>query len=264
MTDHTTPWPAGAPAWTDLSVTDVARSTQFYTAVFGWVFEGGDEEFGGYLNATSGGRLVAGMAPPMDGMPEPPHVWTTYLAVTDSAATQRAVTAAGGRTVLDPMQVGPFGTMALYADPTGAGFGTWQPGDHGGFGRTGEHGSPSWFEAMVGDFAAGKAFYAAAFGWTYSDDLPGDMRYAMFGTAGEEPPMSGGIGEVEAGTAPYWAVSFEVDDVDAAADRVRGHGGAITTEPFDFEFGRLALTTGPDGEAFGLVASTPMESSTAP
>jgi hypothetical protein len=257
MTDHSTPWPVGAPAWVDISVTDIERSKAFYSTVLGWDYEGGGEDFGGYLNATVDGRKVAGMAPPMEGMPEPPHVWTAYVAVEDSAATEQAVTEAGGTTIMPPMEVGPFGTMALYADPTGAGFGTWQSGTHQGFERTGEHGSPSWIEAMVGDYERGKEFYTQVFGWHYQDISADGMKYAMFGVPGEEPPMSGGIGEVEAGQQPSWTLNIEVDDVDAIAQRVTDAGGRVTTEPFDFEFGRLALVTGPDGEPFGLVTSSP-------
>lgn len=255
MTEHSTPFPVGAPAWVDLSVTDIERSKAFYSAVLGWEYEGGEPELGGYVNATVNGRRIAGMAPPMEGMGEQPHVWTAYVSVEDSAAVTEAVTAAGGTTVFPPMEVGPNGTMAIYTDPTGATFGTWQAGTHTGFGVTGEHGSTAWVEAMVGDFEKGQEFYTQVFGWTYQDLSGGGTRYAIFGVPGEEPPMSGGIGEVEPGQDPYWALNVEVDDVDAVAGRVREAGGQVVTEPFDFEFGRLALVTGPDGEQFGIITS---------
>lgn len=259
MTEHSTTFPVGAPAWVDISVTDIERSKAFYASVLGWGYEGGGAEFGGYLNATVDGRRVAGMAPPMEGMPEPPHVWTAYVAVEDSAATAQAIEAAGGTTVFPPMEVGDFGTMAIYTDPTGSTFGTWQAGSHTGFGVTGEHGSPSWIEAMVGDFEKGKEFYTQVFGWTYQDMSDDSTRYAMFGVPGEDPPMSGGIGQVDEGQDPYWAFNVEVDDVDAVVTRVREGGGQVVTDPVDFEFGRMALVTGPDGELFGLVASAAPE-----
>lgn len=256
MTEHSTPFPVGAPAWVDLSVTDLERSKAFYSAVLGWDYEDGAPEFGGYVNATAGGRRVAGMAPPMEGMEEPPHVWTAYVSVQDSAAVAAAVEGAGGTTVVPPMEVGPNGTMAIHTDPTGATFGTWQAGEHTGFGATGEHGTPSWVEAMVGDFERGKKFYTEVFGWTYQDMSDEQTSYAIFGVPGEEPPMSGGIGEVEKGQDPSWVLNVEVDDVDAAAVRVTDAGGQVVTEPFDFGFGRLAIVTGPDGEQFGLVTSS--------
>lgn len=253
MNPRSTRRPAGAPAWTDLSVTDLGRSKAFYRDVLGWDYAGGEAEFGGYLNATVDGHAVAGMAPPMEGMPEPPHVWTVYLMVADAAAVERAVTVAGGTTLMPPMEVGPFGTMALHADPTGAAFGTWQPGSHEGFETYDVPGSVAWTEAMVGDFDRGRQFYADVFGWTYQDLSEGSMRYAVAQVPGDERPGSAGLGLVGSDEAPYWSVVFQVSDTDAAAERVRASGGRVTTEPFDSEHGRIAEATGPDGERFALM-----------
>ena len=252
MPERTTPWPVGAPCWVDLSVSDIERSKQFYAQVFGWNYTGGEAEFGGYVNATKDGRTVIGMAPPMEGVEVGGHVWTTYLAVEDAGLTEEKIRAAGGTVHMGAMQVGPFGTMGVYSDPTGASFGTWQPAGHGGFALWGDPGSVAWSEAMVGDFEAGKTFYTDVFGWTYQDMSAEGMEYAIFTTPGDESGMTGGIGK-EAEQAPYWSVVFGVEDCDAAAQRVRDAGGQIVVEPFDFEFGRLAIATGPDGEPFGII-----------
>lgn len=253
MNERTTPRPVGAPAWVDITVTDIERSQEFYRAVLGWDYSGGEAEFGGYRNATVAGKVVAGMAPPMEGQEDGPHFWTVYLAVDDSEGVAQRITDAGGSTMLPPMQAGPFGTMGIFADPTGAVFATWQPHSHGGFELDGEPGSVAWTEAMVGDFERGKRFYTDVFGWTY-EDLSGDgMEYAIFTTPGDEAGMTGGIGRVDAEEAPYWSVVFAVDGTDEAVHRVRDIGGGVLVEPFDFEHGRLAVVTGPDGEPFGLI-----------
>lgn len=251
MTVRKEAWPDGRPAWVDLSVTDADRSREFYRAVFGWEFTDSEAEYGGYFNALVEGEPVAGMAPPMEGMDEPPHVWTTYLAVTDSTVAGAKIESAGAQAVFPPMEVGPFGTMALYLDPTGATFGTWQPGTHTGFNVVDVHGAPGWHEVMVGDFEAGQAFYADVFGYTYQDYSTDEMPYAMFSAPGDEMP-SGGIGH-DADTPPGWGIVFTVDDTDAAAAAVKANGGAVTTEPFDFQYGRIAVCTGPDGESFSLI-----------
>lgn len=248
-----TPRPVGAPAWADISVSDIERSQAFYARVLGWDFEGGDPEFGGYVNATVDGKVVAGLAPPMPGQPEAPHAWTVYLAVEDGAAVADRITEAGGATIVPPMQVGPFGTMGVFADPTGAVFGTWEPAAHSGFGVSEVPGSVNWTEAMVGDFERGKEFYTTVFGWNYQDMSDEGMKYAIFSTVGDQDAQAGGIGEVEAEEQPYWSVVFQVESTDAAAQRVVEAGGAVTVEPFDFEFGRLAVCTGPDGEQFAVI-----------
>ncbi|MGC5582818.1 VOC family protein [Ornithinimicrobium sp. W1665] len=253
MTARSTRRPVGAPGWIDISVTDPDRSKAFYREVLGWDYTGGQEEFGGYLNATVDGLAVAGMAPPMEGMPEPPHEWTVYLVVADAEAASRAVTDAGGTTLMSPVSVGPFGTMALHADPTGAGFGLWQPGSHQGFEAYDVPGAVAWTEAMVGDFDRGRRFYADVFGWTYEDLSEGDMRYAVARAPGEDRSGTAGLGLVGAGEGPYWSVVLQVADTDEAVARVRDAGGRVTTEPFDSEHGRIAEATGPDGERFALM-----------
>lgn len=248
-------WPVGSPSWADISVTDIGRSMDFYRAVLGWEFEGGSEEFGGYRNAVVDGDVVAGMAPPMEGTEETPHYWTTYLATDDSAATEEKITAAGGTVLMGSMQVGPFGTMGIYADPTGAVFGTWQPASHFGFQRYGEPGAVAWNEAMVADFERGKQFYTDVYGWTYEDMSGEGMEYAIATTPGDPAGMTCGIGVDKDNPQPYWSVVFAVDGTDDACERVRSAGGSVMVEPFDFEFGRIAVATGPDGEPFGLITS---------
>lgn len=250
MAQHKGPWPAGTPAWIDISVTDIERSKAFYTAVLGWDYGESDPEFGGYTNAMVNGEVVAGLAPPMEGMDAPPHVWTTYLAVEDTAAADEKITGAGATSMFPPMEVGPFGTMALYVDPTGAVFGTWKSGEHTGFALVDEPGTVGWNEAMVGDFEAGKAFYQQVFGYEYQD-IEG-MTYAMFSAPNGERP-AGGIAPAEEGQPPHWAVTFLVDGTDDGLQRVVDNGGTALMQPFDTEYGRIAVATGPDGEPFALM-----------
>lgn len=250
-------WAPGTPAWVDLTVSDVERSQKFYAQVLGWEFQGGEEEFGGYLNATVQGQIVAGMAPPMPGMGDPVHQWTTYLAVASSAQAESAITAAGAEVLFGSMQVGPFGTMALYADPTGAVFGTWESASHTGYNLYNEPGSVMWNEAMVGDFEAGRAFYSTVFNYTYQDVPMDDVHYAMVSVAGHEDPVAG-IGLSE-GMPPHWALTFAVADAGAAIEAATAHGGEVVAPVAQTEFGQLAVLKGPDGELFAVMGSATEE-----
>lgn len=68
----TTSHPLGAPCWIDLSTSDLDRARQFYGTVFGWTFESGGPEYGGYASAFVDGALVAGLMAndPQWNMPE--------------------------------------------------------------------------------------------------------------------------------------------------------------------------------------------------
>jgi predicted enzyme related to lactoylglutathione lyase len=255
MTQHPEPWLPGTPCWVDLTAGDLARTQAFYSAVLGWSYTDSDpESFGGYCNALIGGDPVAGLSPTMPGLDDVPHVWSVYLASDDLSATGATAEAAGAQPMFPPMELGPLGSMGMWIDPTSAAFGVWQSGLHTGFNVTGVHGSVAWNDLMTGDYEAARAFYATTFGYTYSDIGMEGMRYCMFTVPGGEYP-AGGLGEITpAGAGPSaWSVCFQHDDVDAVGEVVIAHGGTVTTEPYDFEFGRLIGLTGPDGEQFQLI-----------
>lgn len=252
-------WPQGTPCWVDFMASDLQRTHDFYTGLFGWAYEEGTPEFGGYHNALIDGRRVAGMSPTMPGMEDVPKVWTVYLASDDIEATKAAVVANGGQVVSEPMQVGEFGSMAVFTDPAGAAFGVWQAGSHLGIAAVDEHGTPAWMDVMSSDFERAKDFYAKVFGYTYTDASEEGMPYVMFDVVGGERP-AGGIGDLsdDAGSASAWTVCFQVDDVDATAARIAETGGQVTSDPSEFAYGRIASATGPDGEPFFVMTPKPM------
>ena len=81
-------------------------------------------------------------------------------------------------------------------------------------------GELTFFEIGVEDAQRGRAFYEALFGWTFE---PGPSGGGGFGITA--PNVAGGMHGGDKGAAPY--VFFAVDDIDAAADRVRELGGEI-------------------------------------
>ena len=71
--------------------------------------------------------------------------------------------------IAEPMDVMDLGRMAIFADPTGAVFGIWQPGTFLGAGLVNEPGAIAWNELNTRDPEAAKAFYGAVFGWAFED-----------------------------------------------------------------------------------------------
>jgi hypothetical protein len=117
----------GTPCWVDLGSPDLDASIEFYGSLFGWDVpeSASSEATGGYRQAMKGGKPVSGMMPLMqEGQPP---AWTSYVSVADAAATAAKVSEAGGSVIAEPMEVLDLGSMAVFADPTGAVFGIWQP-----------------------------------------------------------------------------------------------------------------------------------------
>ncbi len=248
--------PVGAPCWVDLMTSDVERSRDFYSQLFGWTASEPAEEFGGYVNFAKDGVLVAGcMARQSDA--GSPDTWSVYLASDDVAKTLEVATAHGGSVLVQAMPVGELGTMAYLTDVGGAAIGVWQPGSHRGFGILAEPGAPSWFELHTGEYAAAVAFYRDVFGWdtTVVGDTP-EFRYT---TLGEGDASLAGImdssGHLSDGTPPRWYTYFGVADTDAALARVVELGGTIVMPAEDTPYGRLAVAKDPTGAQFSLVAA---------
>ncbi|MGI8681640.1 MAG: VOC family protein [Mycobacteriales bacterium] len=253
MPTRDTNWPEGTPCWTDLMVSDGQAARAFYGVLFGWDFEVGGEETGFYSQGKLDGRTVAGIGQPMPGQEAPPPAWMTYLAADDVDTVVGRITEAGGTVFMPAMEVMGFGRMAVAADTSGCVFGLWQGLSHTGMQRYNENGAVVWNEAHVLDFAAAKDFYAAVFGYTFTDLGDEGFHYVTVEVNGE---TVGGLGDSADGTA-VWLTYFQVEDADALATRAVELGGTLLVEPRDSPYGRIAEVAGPAGERFALIVPAP-------
>ncbi|MFD7553049.1 VOC family protein [Streptomyces sp. NPDC059835] len=247
----------GAPCWVDAMFADVEGAKSFYGDVLGWTFGDASSEYGNYTQAYSDGKAVAAVVPPMPGV-EAPSQWCLYFASPDAAATAAKVTSAGGEVLMGPMQVGPFGTMLVAKEPSGAVFGVWQPGDHKGFEKMGENGSFAWAEVFTRDAAKADAFLPKVFPYGVQQMDPGEsgMDYKIFSVGGPENPVMGRMpmGEEFPPEIPsYVQVYFAVPNCDEAVAKTQALGGKLHFGPMDSPFGRFAAVTDPQGAAFAVI-----------
>jgi uncharacterized protein len=247
-------WPNGTPCWIDLMVTDPEAAKEFYSALFGWDIQDGPPEAGGYAMCMMNGRPVTAISPKAKENPFP-NAWSTYLASDHLDATVAKAKEAGGKFMMEPMDVMTAGRLAFGMDPTGAPYGIWQAGDHLGVGIYNEPGTLIWNELMTWDFERAKAFYTNVFGYTYEDVGEG-FTYSTLKRAGDGAVV-GGLGAFDASTpaevSSSWTVYFLVEDCDASVAKAGELGAAVVRKPFDTPFGRMATLTGGQGEAFSLI-----------
>jgi predicted enzyme related to lactoylglutathione lyase len=239
----------------EIHAAEPERAVRFYTGLFGWeVNVSPDPQYGGYARALARGADVAGIGPKM--MPGQPSASSVYFGTSDGAALAADVAAAGGTVVVPPMQIGDQGHMAVFADPTGAFFGAWQPDAMDGFHATG-WGTFGWAELNSRAIDAALPFYTGLFGWgTHASPMPDGSSYVEF-KVGDKSVAGATVmsAMVPAQVPNYWLVYFEVDDVDAAFARVSELGGSEMLRPVDFPGGRFAIVADPEGAAFGLLHS---------
>ena len=243
----------GVPSWIDIGERDIAAAADFYGRLFGWEAPEGTEETGFYRNAGLRGLNVAGIGPQQD--PSMPPYWTTYINVDSTDDTAAKVGAAGGATIVAPMDVMGFGRMAIFADPTGAVFGVWQPGTHIGAQIVNEPGSLSWNELITTDMDAAKKFYADVFGWGAVTHGEGGPRpYTEFSVSGRS--IAGGMpkGDMMPPQVPsHWGVYFAVADLDAALGSIKELGGQVLMPAMDSPAGKFAGVTDPEGGSFYVI-----------
>jgi len=254
----TTNFRPGAPNWVDLAAPDVDAAAAFYGPVFGWKFQSAGPDAGGYGMFMLGDRVVAAAGPIQE--PGAASSWTLYFNTPDANATADAVTKAGGEVRAAPMDVMTAGRMAQFADPTGAAFAVWEPGQTTGLGEVTDPNTLCWTELHTSDPAAAKAFYQSVFGWSAQDMPMGDFTYTVVTPAdGGEDAMQGGImglvPEMAAGGS-RWLPYFEVTDPDAVQAEVTERGGTVIAPCMDLEgVGRMAAFNDPAGASFSVIRS---------
>jgi len=114
---------AGAFTWSELISSDVARSTAFYTEVFGWGWGGGDD----YLEAQVAGRTIAGLMPRRADMPSGmPDNWLVYFGAADVDADAGRAAGLGASVIAGPTDIPGTGRFAVLTDPEGAAFALFQ------------------------------------------------------------------------------------------------------------------------------------------
>ncbi len=250
---------AHEPIWTDLSSTDAAAAREYYSKLFGWKVEvNEDPQYGGYAMATLGGKDVAGIGPTQT--PEGPSAWMVYVGTKDAGETVKKAAQAGGTVVVEPMQVGPQGKMAVIQDPSGAFFGLWEPGIMKGAGVLRSPGAFAWAELNARGMEKASSFYSKLFGWTEKKMAMGEGQgdYTEFQNNGQS--IGGGMEMnpmVPAQVPSYWMVYFGVDDVDKAFEKAVAGGGTEMMAPTDFPGGRFAILQDPQGATFGLLKMEP-------
>jgi uncharacterized protein len=108
-----------------------------------------------------------------------------------------------------------------------------------------------WYDLATSDVDAARKFYCEVVGWTYQDNSQGGQSYGVFqvgnaGVAGLMPYPEG-----MAPPNPVWNGYIAVDDVDAAAAKIKSAGGTIHRGPMEVAgVIRFAVVSDPQGAVF--------------
>ena len=253
----------GVPCWVDTLQPDPDTAVDFYGRLFGWQFAGPGAIPGGgdYFVARLGDHDVAGVGAMRAEGALPRPAWNTHVCVRDADEAVATTTAAGGRVLAGPFEALPAGRMAALADPAGATFCAWQPGQRQGAQRVNEAGAWSMSLLSTHDVEGAKEFYRAVFGWQPETMRFGDSEMTLWrlpGYVGGEPQQPVPRDVVAAllpseGDAPSaWNVNFWARATDEVAETATARGGAVIVPPHDTPGFRNAVLADPHGAAFSV------------
>lgn len=201
---------AGGLGYYVVHVPDAVRGKAFYNAVLGWNAEPGEDKAKYYH--VNGSEPAGGI----NGGADIPHI-TTYLTVDDAKAAVTKIRELGGEAP-DPSQ-SASGWSAECVDDQGGAFAIWQPEPSYAPTRPPKPGNGDLFYSVVqtADAAKAKRFYGELFGWRFTEGSHANG----WNIEGVEPPA----GLFAAGEPGPTTVYFQVDDIEAALERVTAAGG---------------------------------------
>lgn len=110
-----------------------------------------------------------------------------------------------------------------------------------------------YIELGARDVAASKAFYAAVFGWGFTDYGPDYTCFQDTRIAG------GGIARTDTPPGPGVLVVIFSDTLEATRDAVRAAGGVIVKDIFSFPGGRRFEFTDPAGNRLAVWGHDPAQ-----
>ncbi len=247
----------GKFVWFEHVSNDPAKARAFYAGLAGWAIQDmamGDQNYGMIMNGgTARENGIGGFRTATAGMP---NHWISYLSVTDVDKAHAGAVAAGAKSMMAPMEMGP-GRASGITDPTGAMLALWKGGEGDPDDREKTpFGNWFWNELWTTDAKAAVAFYKKAFGYTVdSQDMGPGMTYHVLKSA--DGKMRAGLMQAppEMKMPSNWLPYIHVADCDAASAKAKTLGAqAIIVPPTDIpNIGRFSVILDPTGAAVAVM-----------
>jgi hypothetical protein len=181
-----------------------------------------------------------------------------YIAVENADAAAAKAQQLGGKAFGPAFDVMDAGRMTIIQDPTGAVFSVWQANKNTGIGVAQVNGTLCWADLSTPDAKLASDFYSGLFGWQVTADPKDPSGYLHFKNGehfiGGVPPAA----HRKSGVPPHWMAYFQVDDLDAVANKAKEMGANLHLAPLSMEgVGRMSVIADPQGAVFAIFKSAP-------
>lgn len=241
----------GRFVWFEYVSKDAPRAQGFFGELFGWSTKSVPMPDGAYtMIAAPDGTTIGGYFAAPDAATG--ASWLPYLLVQSAADIAKKVASLGGTIFKEPFKVGDLATMAVVADPLGAGLALWQPSSREEPPKP-TAGHFSWNELPSKDPEASVAFYTKIGGFSTSKmDGGGAGTYHLLESDGQ--PRAGIMAQQMPGAAHTWLPYVQVTGIDQTADKAKRLGATIVVPPTPIpNVGRFAIFVDAQGAATGIL-----------
>lgn len=116
----------GAFCWADLNTRDIPRATEFYSKLFGWTLEKGENDNSDYLHIKNGDEYIGGIPSAEQQDPNVPPSWLLYFETSNCDASVEKAKQNGAKVFFGPVSMENVGRFAVLSDPQGAVFSLFQ------------------------------------------------------------------------------------------------------------------------------------------
>lgn len=245
---------AGSFVWHDLITHDIQAAQRFYSGLFGWQFEQGEDREGNpYMLAKIEDHYTAGILEvdrPADGSNY--TRWLGYMAVDQLDQALAITRSSGGKVVTGIEERGEIGRVSAIEDAQQAVLGLMES-DFNTSGLVLEKapGAVVWNELLASDSQAAASFYAELSGATAHTLQRRGGEYTMLRSGSSD--LAGIFDNPFKSAAPLWLTYIAVIDPADAVARAESLGGKVLLAPSgDLREGSMALIQDPDGAILAL------------
>lgn len=241
--------------WYELVTTDVEAAIAFYTNVMGWGVRDASVPGKRYILFGDEKGAISALTPLPDDARQigARPIWIGYVGVDDVDAAAARIRRLGGAVHVPPTDVSDISRFSVFTDPQSARLAllNWRrPGQQ--LPAPDAPGRVGWHELLAANWEQAWAFYGELFGWQNENvEVGGTGPYQPFSAGGQ---MIGGMFTKHPTIpAPFWLYYFNIDDIDAVAQRVAAGGGRIVEGPIESPGGsRILRCADPQGAVFAL------------
>ena len=242
----------GSFIWIELATSDVEGALAFYKDVVGWNAQKFDGPMPYYVLEAKG----VGIGGVMGFTNEVRETrWVGYVKADDVDALTKKAAGLDAKTLVPPHDIPGVGRISMFADPQGAELAMIAPQ---GPDRPPPEQPPAghvvWHELLCNDAEKALRFYGELLGWrqTGQFDMGPNGLYRIYGQDGRD---YGGMMKRPQGypLPPHFLQYVQIDDLDAAVERVKNGGGKVWMDPMQIPTGmRVAQCQDPQGAVFAL------------